>query len=403
MTSAFLLVLFAFAGFSLLLPVVPLQVLRDGGSGVLAGATTGVFMVVTVLVQLVTPRATARIGYRGTLLVGSALLGLPSGLLLLAGGAGEAFSSADATLVLAVCAVRGAGFGMVTVSGSALVAELAPPGALGRATSLVGFAVGLSEMVFLPAGLAAFEGIGMAAVVWPATALGVIGIVAAATLPDVRPAPPEDDEEDAPPMRALVRRLVAPFVVMLAVSMPYGAATTFLSTALDTRDAGSGALAAGLALGLLGGAIILGRTYAGSVSDRRGPGTLAPVGLVLGTLGMAGLTALLVAGASPWWALPACLLFGAGFGIVQSEALITSFESMPRSRVSSASASWNMSFDSGTGLGSLALGSIAALGYPVLFGVAAIAVAVVGTPAAVAMVRRNAAATGPAPAVEPIG
>ncbi|MBB1058631.1 MFS transporter, partial [Dietzia sp. B19] len=142
--AAFVLVLLAFGGFSLLLPVVPLAVVRGGGSELVAGATTGVFMTVTVLVQLLTPRITAAIGYRWVLAIGSALLGLPSGLLALFDGP---------FAVLAVSGVRGAGFGMMTVAGSALVAELAPPGMLGRATSLIGLAVGISEAIFLPVGL----------------------------------------------------------------------------------------------------------------------------------------------------------------------------------------------------------------------------------------------------------
>ena len=79
--AAFVLVLLAFGGFSLLLPVVPLAVVRGGGSSLVAGATTGVFMTVTVLFQLATPRITGVIGYRWVLAIGSALLGLTSGML----------------------------------------------------------------------------------------------------------------------------------------------------------------------------------------------------------------------------------------------------------------------------------------------------------------------------------
>ena len=160
--AAFALVLLAFGGFSLLLPVVPLAVVRGGGSEVVAGATTGVFMTVTVLFQLITPRITAAIGYRWVLAIGSSLLGLPSGLLAVFDGP---------FAVLAISGVRGAGFGMMTVAGSALVAELAPPGMLGRATSLIGLAIGISEALFLPAGLWLLDGFGLPADAWSATAL----------------------------------------------------------------------------------------------------------------------------------------------------------------------------------------------------------------------------------------
>ncbi|WP_194861502.1 MFS transporter [Dietzia sp. SYD-A1] len=372
--AAFILVLLAFGGFSLLLPVVPLAVLRGGGSDLVAGATTGVFMTVTVLVQLLTPRITAAIGYRWVLATGSALLGLPSGLLALAEGP---------VAVLAVSGVRGAGFGMMTVAGSALVAELAPPGMLGRATSLIGLAVGISEAIFLPVGLWLLEVFGLATVAWSATAFGVVGLLAASRLPDVHPAPARPSDPSALGRRAMIVLLAGPFLVMVAVSLPYGAAASFLSPALDSIVSGSGAVVAGVGLGLLGVGVIVGRTFAGLVSDRRGPGALVWPGLAFSALGMAGIAGLLTLSANPWWFIAPTVVFGLGFGAVQNEALVGSFERMPRSRLGTASASWNISFDAGTGLGSVVMGAVAGFGYVVLFMVAAGIVLVVGGPAAV--------------------
>ncbi|GAA1052638.1 MAG: MFS transporter [Dietzia sp.] len=372
--AAFVLVLLAFGGFSLLLPVVPLAVVRGGGSELVAGATTGVFMTVTVLVQLLTPRITAAIGYRWVLAIGSALLGLPSGLLALFDGP---------FAVLAVSGVRGAGFGMMTVAGSALVAELAPPGMLGRATSLIGLAVGISEAIFLPVGLWLLEVFGLATVAWSATAFGVVGLLAAARLPDVHPAPARPSDPSALGRRAMLVLLAGPFLVMVAVSLPYGAAASFLSPALDSIVSGSGAVVAGVGLGLLGVGVIVGRTFAGLVSDRRGPGALVWPGLAVSALGMAGIAGLLSVSANPWWFIAPTVVFGLGFGAVQNEALVASFERMPRSRLGTASASWNISFDAGTGLGSVVMGGVAGFGYVVLFTVAAGVVLLVGGPAAV--------------------
>lgn len=372
--AAFVLVLLAFGGFSLLLPVVPLAVVRGGGSELVAGATTGVFMTVTVLFQLFTPRVTAAIGYRWVLAIGSALLGLPSGLLAV-------FDSPFA--VLAISGVRGAGFGMMTVAGSALVAELAPPGMLGRATSLIGLAVGISEAVFLPVGLWVLEAFGLPTVAWGATAFGVVGLVAAARLPDVYPAPVEESDPAALSRKAVFVLLAGPFLVMLAVTLPYGAAASFLSPALDSIVNGSGAVVAGVGLGLLGAGVIVGRTFAGLISDRRGPGALVWPGLGVAMLGMIGIAVLLSLEPNPWWFLVPTVVFGLGFGAVQNEALVGSFERMPRSRLGTASASWNISFDAGTGLGSVVMGGLAGFGYVALFAVAAGIVLLIGGPAAV--------------------
>lgn len=389
MPAAFVLVLLAFGGFSLLLPVVPLAVVRGGGSELVAGATTGVFMTVTVLLQLVTPRLTAAIGYRWVLGVGSSLLGLPSGLLAVFDGP---------FAVLAISGVRGAGFGMMTVAGSALVAELAPPGMLGRATSLIGLAIGISEAVFLPVGLWLLEALGLPVAAWSATAFGVVGLVAAVRLPRVFPTPPGDSERAALSRRQVVILLVGPFLVMLAVTLPYGAAASFLSPALDSIVSGGGAVVAGVGLGLIGAGVIAGRTVAGLVSDRHGPGRLVWPGLSVAALGMVGIAVLLTVEPNPWWFLVPTVVFGLGFGAVQNEALVGSFERMPRSKLGTASASWNISFDAGTGLGSVVMGGLAGFGYVTLFAVAAVVVLAVGGPAAVgarrARPRRDLAVPG---------
>lgn len=45
----------AFGSWSLLLPVVPLAVLNNGGSSAVAGATTGIFMAATVITRFSLP------------------------------------------------------------------------------------------------------------------------------------------------------------------------------------------------------------------------------------------------------------------------------------------------------------------------------------------------------------
>lgn len=57
--------------------------------------------------------------------------------------------------------------------------------------------------------------------------------------------------------------------------------------------------------------------------------------------------------------LIAAVVFGLGFGAIQSETLLMMFSRMPKERVSEASAVWNMSFDTGTGAGSSVLGATA--------------------------------------------
>ena len=110
-------------------------------------------------------------------------------------------------------------------------------------------------------------------------------------------------------------------------------------------------------------------------ADRKGrAGTLLIGALTAGVLGLAFIALVVSAGWSAWWLLGAAAFYGAGFGIVQNEALLLMFARLPRERTAEASAYWNMAFDSGTGLGSFILGLVAGVAlqpYPAVFAAAA--------------------------------
>lgn len=128
----------AFASFAPLLSVVPLWAVVGGAGESGAGATTGVFMLATVLTQIGMPWLTRRVSYRAALGVGAVLLGVPALLYP---------ASAELAPVIVVSALRGVGFGLLTVAGSTLVARLVPPSQRGRGVGLYGFAVGLPNLI----------------------------------------------------------------------------------------------------------------------------------------------------------------------------------------------------------------------------------------------------------------
>lgn len=106
-----------FAGFQLLLSVVPLYADKAGGGSTGAGLATAALMLATVLPQIQMPRLLGRIGYRAALAAGLVLLGAPAFFYGVTG---------DLPSILAVTLVRGIGFGIVTVVFAAVIVELAP-------------------------------------------------------------------------------------------------------------------------------------------------------------------------------------------------------------------------------------------------------------------------------------
>ncbi|WP_199433625.1 MFS transporter [Qaidamihabitans albus] len=335
----------AFFGYALLLPVVPLWAVRQGAGPFAAGSATGVFMASTVLAQFAVPAFVRRFGYRAGLLWGALLLGVPAPLLIVATGA---------PAILGVSFVRGLGFGLLTVCGSALIAELLPTGSLARGAGLYGLAVGLPQLLGLPAGTSIAEHWGFAPVFLLATALPVVALLPILLLPKVVP---RHHSGRRPGLRPLVTATWRPWLAMLAVSTGFGALATFLPIALD-----SPAVAA-VALFVVPGTAMLARWAAGQLGDRMAE----PGRMLAGALALAGLGLLALAGLTAH-AVPAVIavaLFGIGFGVVQNDALVAMFA---RSPAGQASVVWNVAFDAGQGLGAVAVGAIVSgTSFPVAF------------------------------------
>lgn len=344
----------AFLGWSMLLAVIPVDMLDAGYGETLAGLATGVFMLATVITQAFVPRVLRGLGYVPVLVGGALLLGVPSVLYLIDGGS---------TMVLAVSAIRGVGFGAVTVAQSALLAELVPPKKLGRANAFFGAAIGLGEIIGFSVGLPLYSSAGNVVYII-ATVCGLIGAVGATGVPKLKAA-------DASVVRTgdaggevhvpLWKLALVPVVGLCTAAMGFGAFSSFTAPSVGEIDQGAAATLAGITLAVIGAGQMLGRTISGWWSDRVGePGHVVVWASLFCAGGMAGMTLLLQVrpeGAVLVMAvLAVAAVFGLGFGAVQSETLLMMFARMPKERVSEASAVWNMSFDTGTGAGSSVLG-----------------------------------------------
>ena len=130
-----------FAGFALLVSVAPLWVIRGGSDDLGAGLVTGVMMACTVLAQLSMHHVLAGLGWRWTLVLGAGLLGLPALGHLATNRLGP---------VIALAALRGLGFGIVTVCGATAVASFVEPARRGRALGALGLAIAAPQFILVP-------------------------------------------------------------------------------------------------------------------------------------------------------------------------------------------------------------------------------------------------------------
>jgi len=336
------------SSFYLLLSVVPLYATAGGAGGVGAGLTTGALMLATVAAELVAPRLIARYGYRATLAAGLVLLGAPAIVFAYA-------SSLPA--IVAVCLVRGLGFAVTVVCGSALVAALVPAERRGEGLGLYGIVIGVSSIVALPLGIALAGRYGFPPVFWAGALAALAGAAIVAALP--LGAPPA--EQSVGVLAGLrTPRLLRPSVVFSATAMAAGVLVTFLSLAV-TRASGGLAAAA-----LLFQAVTstLFRWWAGRYGDRRGPARLLIPSVVASGAGMLALV---------WIDHPAAVmggmaLFGAGFGVAQNASIAMMFDRVAPSGYGTVSAVWNLAYDAGLGIGAAVFGVVATqTGYPIAF------------------------------------
>ena len=208
-----------FSGFALLVPVAPLWVIHGGSDDLGAGLVTGVMMACTVLAQLSMRRVLAGLGWRWTLVLGSGLLGLPALGHLATDGLWP---------VTALAALRGLGFGVVTVCGATAVAAFVEPGRRGRAIGALGLASAAPQFALIPVApwLAERAGFGLVFVlaVLPALAIPLAWPIARA-IGDTDRAPVDGRGRGL--TAALWRVLAGPIAALVVITASGGAILTF--------------------------------------------------------------------------------------------------------------------------------------------------------------------------------
>ena len=369
--AVFAVSLLGLTSYSVLLAALPAYAAGAGAGLVAAGSATTVFLLVTVLVQGTVPALVRRWGLGPVLGAGLVALGAPAPLYL----AGD-----DVRWLLAVSAVRGVGFAVLTVLGSTIAAQAVPPERRGESIGIYGLGAALPTLVAVPGG-AALTLAGHFA--WVAV-LGASAVLALPFVPGlVRALGPPPADAGPGTSRAAVRASAAPALVLLTVTLAGGGLVTFLP--IERPD---GLVATG-ALLLFGVSTAVCRWRVGVLVDRMGARVLLPAALGTGVAGLA-LVALGLSVTGPSGAgvlLVGSLGLGVAYGAVQNLTLVVSLARAGEGGTATVSAVWNASFDTGTAIGALAVGAVAAgLGLPLTYLLVAGLLALV-LPVAVAVAR----------------
>lgn len=342
-----------FSGYAALLPTSPLWAVEGGATEAGAGFVNGVLLLFTVLTQLFVPGLLRRFGWSAVMCTGLLLMGLPA--------LGHIVSN-DLWAILALSAVRGVGFGIMTVTGSAAVAELVEPARRGKAIGAFGLAIALPNLIVLPLApwLAQTWSFTWVFVIAAAPLLGIVPAMALGRVLHDPPAAADDmvGAGDDMSRRTASLLLMRPTVLLLGVTLCGGALTTFAPQMVDSGAASTAAL---FGIGATGA---VSRWGMGGLSDRFGTHRFIWPLTLLTVLAMA-LAAWTVTDSAPspsvlaLFVVAVCLV-GISYGGLQNLTLVLAFEVVTRGHFRLASAVWNVGFDLGTGLGSVLVGLLAA-------------------------------------------
>ena len=351
-----------FLSYSLLLSALPAYAAAGGAGLTAAGAVTTVFLGVTVLVQGTVPALVRRLGLGPVLVGGLVALGAPAPLYVL---------TDDVGWLVAVSAVRGTGFAVLTVLGSTVAASIVPPERRGESIGIYGLAIAVPTLAAVPGGAA----LTLAGHFPWVAAMAAGTLLAVAFVPGlVRGIGPTAGDARPGGSRAAVWAAAAPSLVLLVVTLAGGGLVTFLP--IERPD---GSLAA-VALLVFGVTTAAGRWQAGVLVDRMGARVLFPATLAGGAAGMAlvalGLSAGGAGGATAVLAGAAGL--GIAYGAVQNLTLVIALARAADDQTTTVSAVWNASYDSGTAIGAFLVGAVAAeVGLPLSYVFVAVALALV--------------------------
>jgi MFS family permease len=358
--------------FFLLLSVMPMLAAAAGASSTGAGLITGSLLLGTVAAEAVAAPGIKRLGYRTMIVAGAVLLGAPALALL---------TPEPPAVLIVVSLVRGFGFGLCGVASGALTATLLPPDRRGEGLGLLGLVSGVPAVIALPAGVWLAGHHVVPAVAALATVAGLLPLATVRWLP-ARPAtqgpategPATEGPAAARPARSARPQTGAAFrlpLIFAAATIAAGVVDSFLPLA-------KGIPASLCSAALLVQAVVatLTRWRAGRFGDRHGHSRLLIPALLVSVLGLAAMIGL----SAPVLVFVSMILFGAGFGVVESATLALMLEQFPEA---TASARWNLAYDAGYGAGPVAFGLFAgSTGYPLAFALTGLVV-LAAVPAAV--------------------
>ena len=336
--------LLIFFGFQMLLPTLPVYVKSLGGADSVIGWIAGLTTISALFIRPVSGVAVDKLGRKGVLLAGI-------GIIIVVTLAYWWFPYVG--IILAIRFLHGFGWGAASTASNTVASDIIPKERFGEAMGFFSLSSGLAMALAPGLGLALFAGVNASNLMLTSAGFGAIAFVLSFFF---HYHTVERQQTATRKVTIFERSSLRPAVIMFFISAAYGSIVSFLSLyALE-----KGITNIGLYFLVYAAAMLVTRPVFGRLVDRFGFNATMYPGLIILVIAMV----ILSQASTMVIFLFVALLYGVGFGAVQSSLQTLAVIYAPKERLGAANATFFTGFDGGIGFGSIVAGIVAsALGY----------------------------------------
>ena len=331
---------------------------RFQASDTAAGFTSSAFVLGSVIARIFAGRLLDVVGRRKMILatmavfVAASLLYIPTGSL---------------AWLLVLRIVHGMAFGAGTTAVAASAQTLIPHTRRGEGTGYFGLSTTLSTAVgpfvgVLLAGLGNYD-----AMFYFCAAASVVALVVALFLRVPELPAPKRSGRFRMSLSDIFETAALPIsCIILLAGTSYSGILIFLTSYAESRGSTS---AASVFFLVYAGAVLVSRLFAGRIQDRRGDNSVMYPTLISFVLGLA----LLIPDPTLLTIIGSAIFSGIGFGTVMSGAQAIAVKVSPAMRIGTATSTFFLALDVGSGLGPILLGTLVpVLDYPGMYALLAV-------------------------------
>lgn len=351
---------FIFLGFQMTLPTIPLFVEKLGGNDQMIGIVVGIFTFSALILRPYAGHALETKGRGFVYLIGLVIFVVSVGLYGYATGI---------MFLLVLRIIQGVGWGFSTTASGTIATDLIPPRRRGEGMGYYGLSGNIAMAIGPSLGLALVGVLTFKQLFFICAGLGLAAYLLASRIKFKKVDRPsiEAHASNRNKWDLFEKSALPPSILLFFITVTFGGIATFLPLYTVQKDI------PGIQWYFLLYAIALmvSRTFAGQLYDRKGHGAVFVPGTVLIIIAM-----LLLAWLPNSFILYcAAVLYGLGFGTIQPALQAWSVDKAPIHRKGMANATFFSFFDLGIGCGAILFGQIGQLfGYDSIYLTAAVSV-----------------------------